>query len=128
MNDRGSIAMLVPALVTLVVVLLAFSVATGTVLGARAHAQAAADAAALAAAPVTFLPFGATGTPTEEARRFAEFHGGRLIHCDCTVNPTFEARTVTVEVSIEVAIPLIGVVQIPASARAQFAPAELLRR
>ena len=119
--------MLLPAFIVLAVVLLAFGVATGTVLGARARAQAAADAAALAAAPVTFLPFGATGTPTEEARRFAEFHGGRLIRCDCTIDPTFATRTVTVEVAIEVSVPIIGVVPIPATARAEFAPAGLLR-
>ena len=120
--------MLLPALVALAIVLLAFSVATGTVLGARARAQAAADAAALAAAPVTFLPFGAAGTPADEARRFAEFHGGHLIRCDCTIDPTFARRTVTVEVSIEVSVPFVGAVPIPATARAEFAPAELLRR
>lgn len=118
--------MLLPAFLATGIVLLGTVVIAGALLGARARAQAAADAAALAAAPVTFRPFGAAGSATDEARRYAEFHGARLVACSCPHDPTFERRVVSVSVGVEVRLPLAGVVVVPATARAEFAPAELL--
>ena len=45
-----------------------------------ARAQAAADAAALAAAPVTFSPFGATGSASREAAIFAAANGSVCVN------------------------------------------------
>ena len=53
--------MLLAAVAGVVLLLAAVLGAVGSFLLARVEAVAAADAAALAAAPVTFLPFGATG-------------------------------------------------------------------
>ena len=100
----------------------------GTYLDARIRAMAAADAAALAAAPVTFLPFGAEGTPAEEAARFARLNGFDMVACDCPVDRTLEPRTVTVEVARAVHIWPIGGVEVSAISRAEFVPARLLDR
>ncbi len=127
MNDRGAASMFVPAFIALGLVLLAAAIGVGTLLGAKAQAQAAADAAALAAAPVTFRPFGASGTAADEAARFAAANGALLARCDCSHDATFERRTVTIDVTRDINLPIVGKVSVPAAARAEFAPAELLR-
>ncbi|MBI5156682.1 MAG: hypothetical protein HZA58_01570 [Acidimicrobiia bacterium] len=95
-------------------------------LRAQAEADAAADAAALAAAPVTFLPFGARGTPAEEAARFAAVNGGRLVWCVCPPNPTWDPRIVEVEVEREVEIWPLGTFVVKGHGRAEFVPSMLL--
>ena len=55
------------AVAGLILLLAAGLGAAGAYLRVRVEASGAADAAALAAAPVTFLPFGAEGSPAEEA-------------------------------------------------------------
>lgn len=126
MNDRGSaaLALLGPTAVALV---LAVGLAgVGTVMRARAEADAAADAAALAAAPVTFLPFGAAGSPAEEAERFAAANGARLVRCVCPFDPSWEPRTVQVEVEKQVVVWPVGTIAIRGRGRAEFVPALLL--
>lgn len=93
---------------------------------ARMAATTAADAAALAAAPVTFLPFGATGSPAEEAARFAALNGADLISCRCPIDGSFAARTVEVRVRWNAQLPLLGSRAIEAVGRAEFRPALLL--
>ena len=93
---------------------------------ARAEADAAADAAALAAAPVTFLPFGAKGTPAEEAARFAAMNGTRLVWCVCPPNPSWEPRTVEVKVEKPVEIWPLGTQVVEGHGRAEFVPSLLL--
>jgi secretion/DNA translocation related TadE-like protein len=125
-SDRGSaaLALLGPTAVALV---LAVGLAgVGTVMRARAEADAAADAAALAAAPVTFLPFGAAGSPSDEAERFAEANGARMVRCVCPPDPSWESRTVEVEVEKEVVVWPVGTIVIRGRGRAEFVPSMLL--
>ena len=98
----------------------------GSVLRGRTEANTAADAAALAAAPVTFLPFGAAGSPTQEAARFAARNGARLISCSCPMDDSWEPRTVVVVVERSVSIAPFGTVEVRATSRAEFVPAMLL--
>ncbi len=100
--------------------------AVGSWLRTRTEANAAADAAALAAAPVTFLPFGAQGTPAEEAARFAAANGARLVWCVCPPNPTWDPRTVEVEVEIQVRVWPLGTLAVRGRGRAEFVPSLLL--
>lgn len=113
------------------VVLLLFIVGVGIV-GAAATAYAtaasAADAAALASAPVTFLPFGATGTPRQEASRFAKANGASLVSCSCPVDPSWDKRTVSVTVVRTISLPVVGQLRIVATSRAEFDPMKLVAK
>jgi hypothetical protein len=100
--------------------------AIGTWMRAGIEADAAADAAALAAAPVTFLPFGAKGTPAEEAARFAAANGTRLVWCVCPPNPSWEPRTIEVEVEKVVEVWPLGTFIVKGHGRAEFVPSLLL--
>jgi secretion/DNA translocation related TadE-like protein len=125
-SDRGSVSLL---LVGVAAVVLLFAAALGSVgayFRARVEATTAADAAALAAAPVTFLPFGATGTPLDEARRFASANGATVVSCSCTLDPSWEPRTVHVEVEKIVHLWPAGRLSVRAIGRAEFSPALLL--
>lgn len=98
----------------------------GLLLSGRYRAAAAADAAALAAAPVTFRPFGASGTARQEAARYAAMNGASIVACRCEADPSWRARTV--EVVVERKVGLIGGAEITvrASSRAEFDPLALL--
>lgn len=125
-RERGSAAVLLLAVAALV---LLFSVAVadvGIAFSARLQAAAAADAAALAAAPVTFRPFGATGTPVAEARRLATSNGVVLTMCSCRIDRSWRPRVVDVAVERRVGLLGIGTITVRASSRAEFAPALLL--
>lgn len=126
MSDRGAAAVLLLGVMVVVLLLAAVLGTVGAYLRARVEAVAAADAAALAAAPVTFLPFGAQGTPAEEAARFASANGTRLLWCACPVDPSWEPRTVAVEVAREVRLWPAGSLTVTAVGRAEFEPALLL--
>lgn len=126
MNDRGAAGVLLAAAAGVVMLLAAALGAVGSYLLARVEAVAAADAAALAAAPVTFLPFGAAGSPAEEAARFAAANGARLVACLCPLDPSWAARTVTVEVAREASFWPAGSITVTATGRAEFRPALLL--
>jgi secretion/DNA translocation related TadE-like protein len=125
-KDRGGAAVLLLGVAAVILLLAAVLGAVGTYLRARVEAVAAADAAALAAAPVTFLPFGAEGTPTDEAARFALANGASLLWCACPVDPSWEPRTVTVQVAREVRLWPVGSLTVTAIGRAEFEPALLL--
>ena len=125
-DDRGAAGIATAAVAGLV---LLFTVALVVIAGAqvaRLRATTAADAAALAAAPVTFLPFGAAGSPADEAARFARLNGAALVSCDCPVDRSFAVRSVTVRVRVTVEVPLVGGIEAEATGRAEFAPAALL--
>lgn len=110
-----------------VLVLMTLSVAAvGQYLVAAGSAQTAADAAALAAAPVTFRPFGATGTAREEAARFARENDARLVSCECRHDSGWAVRRVEVRVARSVTLVLFGSRKVEAVGRAEFAPALLL--
>lgn len=100
--------------------------AVGQYLVALGSAQTAADAAALAAAPVTFRPFGATGSAREEAARFAVENSAELLGCSCPHDAGWAPREVEVRVGREVRLVLFGIRRVEAVGRAEFAPALLL--
>jgi len=110
-----------------VVLVLAVGIgAVGVYLRAQAEVETAADAAALAAAPVTFLPFGAAGSPAEEAARFAALNHARLTYCRCDLDPSWEPRTVEVGTALTVYVWILGSFDVRATGRAEFVPALLL--
>jgi hypothetical protein len=124
-GERGSAAIGVG----LIGVVLMFILGVGLVGAAAstyAAAASAADAAALASAPVTFRPFGARGSPRDEAARFARANGARLVRCDCPVNRSWATRTVSVTVSRRISLPVVGAFVITATSRAVFEPSALL--
>lgn len=110
-----------------VVVVAIATAAGGQYLTAAGQAQSAADAAALAAAPVTFRPFGASGTAREEAAIFAAANGAVLSLCVCPQDPSWDNRTVEVTVRRRVRLVLFGERSVEAKSRAEFAPSLLLR-
>ena len=112
--------------VGLVLVLTVGLAAVGALLRAGVEASTAADAAALAAAPVTFLPFGAEGSPADEAVRFARLNGARVVSCDCRVDRSWEPRTVEVRTERRVGIWPRGIFAVEGVGRAEFVPALLL--
>ena len=126
MSERGGAGVLLAAVAGVVLLLAAALAGVGSYLRARVEAVAAADAAALAAAPVTFLPFGAAGTPAEEAACFAVANGARLLSCACPLDPSWEPRAVTVRVAREASLWPAGSVTVTATGRAEFLPALLL--
>lgn len=77
------------------VVLTAFVGELASTSSLRVRAQTAADAAALAAVAES-APHG-TGRSEEQARRFAELNGARLIDCTCALGAT----AVQVEVAVD---------------------------
>jgi len=125
-SDRGSASLPLLGVIGLVLVLALGLGAVGALLRARIEASTAADAAALAAAPVTFLPFGAEGTPAEEAMRFARLNGSRVTSCVCPLDPSWGPRTVEVRTARTVGVWPLGVVTVEGVGRAEFVPAMLL--
>lgn len=126
MSEQGAAGVVLVGVAALVLLLAAVLGSVGAYLNARVQVSAAADAAALAAAPVTFLPFGAAGTPADEAARFARLNGATLDRCVCPIDRSFEPRTVRVEVSRTIWIWPVGPIRVSAVSRAEFAPALLL--
>jgi hypothetical protein len=124
-DERGSIVLGLGV----VVLALALAVGVGAVgVGVAGYVQAAgaADAAALAAAPVTFRPFGANGSPAQEAARYASANQTRLVRCVCPVDRSWNTRTVMVVVERRIDLPWLGTVSLRASSRATFEPSALL--
>lgn len=126
-GENGAVTVVAAVMVGLISVLMAVLGGLAQVVVARDTAQMAADAAALAAAPVTFRPFGATGSATDEARRFAESNGGELTNCTgCGTDPSWESRVIEVEVSVEIDLLWFGTTSINAYSAAEFVPVQLL--
>ena len=125
-REQGSAAVLLLTVAGLVLVLALGVADVGIAFSARLQAAAAADAAALAAAPVTFRPFGATGSPAAEARRLARANGAVLRKCSCPVDRTWRSRVVEVVVERRVALLGLGTITVRASSRAEFAPVALI--
>ena len=98
----------------------------GQVLVARNKVVTAAEAGALAAAPVTFRPFGASGSATGEAAKLVQANGAELIACSCVHDPGYDPRTVTVTVRLIVAVLGLREVVLEATAAAEFRPVALL--
>jgi secretion/DNA translocation related TadE-like protein len=125
-TERGAVSVVLAGVVALALMLGSGVASVGAFFHARVQAAAAADAAALAAAPVTFLPFGARGTPAEEAARFAAANGSRLVACACPVDRSWAHRTVVVDVERLVRLWPAGSITVRARGRAEFDPVLLL--
>ena len=125
-REQGSAAVLLLAVAGLMVILAVGVADVGIAFAGRLQAAAAADAAALAAAPVTFRPFGAAGSPAEEARRFAGANGARLVAGRCPIDRSWQPRVVEVVVERRVELLGIGSITVRASSRAEFSPAALI--
>ncbi len=126
MSDRGSVSVVMLGLIGLLMVLGLMLGMAGHYLSVQSRVQAAADAAALAAAPVTFHPFGSAGNPVAEAARYAAANGGRLVRCVCSIDRSWNARIVEVEVGHVVNLIGLGRREVRARAAAEFAPIKLL--
>lgn len=114
-------------LIVLVMMIALGVAAVGAGLTGYFQAAGAADAAALAAAPVTFRSFGASGSPSQEAARFASANGTRLLRCTCPVNRSWDARTVATMVARAITVPGFGHFEVRAESRATFDPSALLQ-
>ncbi len=126
-GEAGSATVVIVGVVALACVLGLFVADVAVYVRARTAASVAADAAALAAAPVTFAAFGATGTPADEARRFAAGNGGVLVSCDCAIDRSWAAREVRVVVAVPADLLLFGPRLVHASSHAEFDPTALPR-
>jgi Putative Flp pilus-assembly TadE/G-like len=128
MRQRGAASLPLLGVCVLALSLALVVADVGLLLEAKARAGTAADAAALAAAPVTFRPFGAAGTPAQEAARFAGLNGARLVACACRVDETWRRRSVEIVVEADRSLILFGEVTVRARSRAEFDPSRLVTR
>jgi len=113
-RERGSVTVIVAALVLAVLVLSLGVADLGRVLVARSQARTAADASALAVAQELVLPSGRD--PVDVAAEFAARNGAVVRSCDCATG-TLEA-TVTVEITVEDLLLVPGSHAVSAAARA----------
>lgn len=125
-TDRGSATLAAVGVLALALVLAAGVTAIGQVSIARNRVAAAAEAGALAAAPVTFRPFGATGTATDEAARLVRSNGATLLRCECRPDRGYDPRTVAVTATVTVDVLGLREVRVEATAVAEFRPVALL--
>ncbi len=100
--------------------------AIGQVLVARNRVLTAAEAGALAAAPVTFRPFGASGSAAEEAARIVRANGAIMVSCLCPHDRSYESRTATVTAQLNVAVLGLSDLTLRGTAVAEFRPVEVL--
>ena len=125
-TDRGSVTVVAVGVLVLALVLAAGVTAIGQVSIAKNRVTAAAEAGALAAAPVTFRPFGATGSATDEAARLVSSNGATLVGCDCRPDRRYGPRTVAVTARADVDVLGLRKVSVEATAVAEFRPVALL--
>jgi secretion/DNA translocation related TadE-like protein len=95
-EERGSVSIVLVALLGIVVLLATGVADAATALHASLRAQDAADAAALAAAEEIAMPEGLTAN--DVAAEYAERNGATLVECACDA-ATFQA-VVTVRVAV----------------------------
>jgi secretion/DNA translocation related TadE-like protein len=113
-RERGSVSIVVAAIVLLALVLSVGVADVARVLVARSHARTAADAAALAAAQELALPSGAD--PADVAAAYAERNDAILTGCICAAG-TSDA-TVTVSIVVDGFLLVTGTRTVVARARA----------
>lgn len=121
-RDRGSSTLLITGVIALIALVSVATAGLGLAYGARAQAQTAADAAALAAAVATYPPASMANNPTGEARAIARANGAALVRCDCRVDMRMRPRVVTVVTVVEADLPVFGLREVRATARAEFDP------
>lgn len=95
-SERGSVSVLVAAIIAVVVVLALGTADVARVLATAASAQTAADVSALAAVQELAMPSGRT--PAEVAGEYAGRNGASLVSCECPLE-SFEA-VVTVRMPV----------------------------
>lgn len=127
-SERGSAAIAAVGLVVLGFMLMVGLAGIAQVVLARAKVVAAAEAGALAAAPVTFRPFGATGSPSAEADRLVRANGARLVRCSCPYDSGYGPRTVVVTARLSTTVLGLREMTLRATAAAEFSPVALLVR
>ena len=113
-RERGSVSIVVAAIVLLALVLSVGVADVGRVLVARSHARSAADAAALAAAQELALPSGTD--PAGVAADYAGRNGAVLTDCSCAPG-TLDA-TVTVSIVVDGFLLVTGTRTVTVRARA----------
>ena len=113
-RERGSVSIVVAAIVLLALVLSVGVTDVARVLVARSHARTAADAAALAAAQELALPSGAD--PADVAADYAGRNDANLTDCVCGAG-TLDA-TVTVSIVVDGFLLVTGTRTVTARARA----------
>jgi secretion/DNA translocation related TadE-like protein len=95
-SERGSVSVLVAAIIAVVVAFALGTADIARVLTVAASAQIAADVSALAAVQELAMPSGRD--PTEVAGEYAGRNGASLVSCECPLE-SFEA-VVTVRMSV----------------------------
>jgi secretion/DNA translocation related TadE-like protein len=95
-SERGSVSVLVTAIIAVVVVLALGTADVTRVLAVATSAQTAADVSALAAVQELAMPSGRV--PAEVAGEYAERNGASLVSCECPAE-SFEA-VVTVRMPV----------------------------
>ena len=113
-RERGSVSIVVAAMILLVLVLSLGVADVARVLVARAHARTAADAAALAVAQELALPSGMA--PADVAAGYAVRNDAIVTDCVCVAG-TLDA-TVTVSIVVHGFLLVIGPKTVTARARA----------
>lgn len=126
-GERGAAALLGVAAASLLMLIAVATAGVGVLYAARTQAVNAADASALAAAVATYPP-AATRAPRAAAGQAAQINGAALERCDCRIDPSLNARTVHVVVSIGVELPILGRHVVEGRARAEFDPRAWLGR
>jgi secretion/DNA translocation related TadE-like protein len=117
-GERGSVSIVVAAIVLLALVLSVGVADVARVLIARSHARTAADAAALAAAQELALPSGVE--PADIAAGYAERNDAVLTDCVCAAG-TLDS-TVTVSIVVDGFLLVTGIRTVTARARAVVDP------
>ena len=125
-SERGSATLVAVGVLALGLALVTGVAGIGHIVLARARVVTAAEAGALAAAPVTFRPFGATGSPSAEADRLVRANGAVLVRCSCPYDPGYGPRTAVVTVRLTTAVLGIREITLEATAAAEFSPVALL--
>jgi secretion/DNA translocation related TadE-like protein len=100
MHERGSVSLVMAAVVAVAGLLAALVATLAGAAAARVRAQSAADGAALAAAQELIRPSGRS--PEEVASAYAVRNGARLRSCRCSLGGS------DVQVEVSVAFPLAG--------------------
>ena len=113
-RERGSVSIVVAAVILLALVLSIGVADVARVLVARSHARTAADAAALAAAQELALPSGAD--PADVAAAYAERNDAILSDCICAAGTS--DVTVTVSIVVDGFLLVTGSRTVTARARA----------
>ena len=122
LRDRGSATIWVLACSTLVL-LLALIVAIRAAAALTRHkAESAADLAALAGASRIGYVGDAAGI-CGAAEAIVAANGGQLVACSASLQPDGMAGTVSVRAAVSARLPVVGDVQVTASARAARLPA-----